>query len=223
MTPEQITAALGPDWEEFLCEWTHELGLVVGSDVENPEFPGWYVQRPGENYCTEWECPTPEAAVAVAHLLLAAERIATGAEVSTNRGETGEFLDAYATTTTTGGQIVIQAFSDECRSLTEERVRMLHAVILDGLTCGCPAPYDLCPHDDPTPMAEALAQAILNDHVTPIRLCGVDCATEREMAVENGRDEERAAVVAWLRTTRPLIMSVPRQADAIEKGEHRRG
>jgi len=54
------------------------------------------------------------------------------------------------------------------------------------------------------------------------------CAKRRQPCdyhegVEDGRDEERAAVVAWLRTTRPLIMSAPRQADAIEKGDHRRG
>ena len=75
MTPEQITDALGPDWNNFDTDrWSHPLNLQV-----LPQEGGRAVLR---DWSEEWPCPTPEAAVAVAQLLVAAERIAAGARVA---------------------------------------------------------------------------------------------------------------------------------------------
>jgi len=113
-------------------------------------------------------------------------------------------------------QMVLPARSSGASTVADPN---LTAVIRSALTCGCPAPYDLCPHGDPTPLAEALAGAILNDPVTPVRLCGVDCVTEREMAEALGRDEERAAVVAFLRRSADRRFAAC--ADLIGGGGHR--
>ena len=83
MTPEQITDALGTGWEqtEDRAEWWHGEHVAVGP-YPAPDDDRWWV-----DYCKDWaetrfDCPTPEAAVAVAHLLVAAERIAAGARVA---------------------------------------------------------------------------------------------------------------------------------------------
>lgn len=56
--------------------------------------------------------------------------------------------------------------------------------------------------------------------------CGGHCSDARynrdiDEAYQRGRDEERAAVVAWLRdTAREYRASADMSATAIEKGEH---
>lgn len=50
----------------------------------------------------------------------------------------------------------------------------------------------------------------------PPRLCGVDCATERDMAYAHGRDEERAAAVAFLAERAGTAI-----ANTIKRCEHR--
>jgi len=57
---------------------------------------------------------------------------------------------------------------------------------------------------------------------------GCWCATTRvpceyHQAVEDGRDEERAAIVAYLRKGCVVGLQAHHQAAHIEKGEHRRG
>lgn len=76
MTPEEMGAALGPGWEWYadVC-WLHSEAVAVWND----------------NVVTvhdaETRCPTPEAAVAVAHLLVAAEQGAAGGDVPRLCGE----------------------------------------------------------------------------------------------------------------------------------------
>ena len=74
MTPEEMGKALGPGWARTRHHvWTRDGRLRIV----------WYpaslaVIQDG----TLYKCMTPEVAVAVAHLLVAAERIAAGAEVA---------------------------------------------------------------------------------------------------------------------------------------------
>lgn len=100
MTPEQMTVALGPEWHRDGPRFARE-GALWG-----------FVLRTGlaENRaridCDDGEgrvchvCDTAERAVAVALLLVAAERVAAGAAVAPQRAE---FVDAYASTFVASG------------------------------------------------------------------------------------------------------------------------
>jgi len=85
MTPEKMTDALGPEWKEEEDERESELPAWRHGawEVADCPFEGWVVRarRGPVGLPPGWACPTPEAAVAVAHLLVAAERVAAGAEV----------------------------------------------------------------------------------------------------------------------------------------------
>ena len=85
MTPEEMGKALGAGWEPQRVEmgpgeppthhWQRGSVMVGNHDGE------WWASANSE--CSAWfDCPTAEAAIAVAHLLVAAERIAAGAEVA---------------------------------------------------------------------------------------------------------------------------------------------
>lgn len=53
----------------------------------------------------------------------------------------------------------------------------------------------------------------------------IDAATDQEMAYAQGRDEERAAVVAWLRrrsVDAPDWRRLSAIATTLERGEHRK-
>lgn len=94
MTPEETGAALGPGWEFQATsvagrpawhEWLH--GAVVVTHRLSVD--DWVVGLGGDE--EGLGCATPEAAVAAAHLLVAAERVAAGARV----GGQGRWVDRF--------------------------------------------------------------------------------------------------------------------------------
>ena len=82
MTVEGMGAALGAAWRQVAegvepLLWRRPSSSVTVQD--HGEGDWWVSSRSG------WVCRDPERAVAVAHLLVAAERIAAGAEVAEDR------------------------------------------------------------------------------------------------------------------------------------------
>lgn len=90
MTPEEMGVALGSGWEPGDFEpgaWVATETMVTVEPMTNGRYDVIAWSKSGEH--VPYSCSTPEAAVATAHLLVAAERVSGGAEVASPFGWRG--------------------------------------------------------------------------------------------------------------------------------------
>lgn len=87
LNEHDLGAALGAEWEHDIPANLWYLTIDDAAvEVGKGATQWWVVRKHGVCSSTDgWPCDTPEQAVAVAHLLVAAERIADGAAVKPDK------------------------------------------------------------------------------------------------------------------------------------------